>query len=81
MSDRMRKALHDGGKISVTIEYNCAKGILYSVREEAFRLTGIKQGEIRKETLEAAEDPDALIRDVISEVVRANHIAWEAREE
>ena len=80
MSDRMRKALKDGGKIDITIEYNYMKGILYRVHESAFRLTGIKQGEISKEALEAAEDQDALIAREISDTVRENHIAWEARQ-
>lgn len=81
MSDRMRKALRDGGKITVTIEWNCMTGLRYCVHEDAFRLTGIERGEIAKEALAAAEDPDALIRETISEAVRKNHISWEARQE
>lgn len=80
MSDRMRKALKGGGKIDITIEYNYIKGILYRVHESAFRLDGFKSGEISKEMLEAAEDPDALIEREISAAVRENHIAWEARQ-
>ena len=81
MSDRMRKALKDGGKIDITIEHNYMKGILYCVREDAFRLTGIERGEITKEALAAAEDPDELIRQEVSAAVRKNHISWEARQE
>lgn len=81
MSDRMRKALHDGGKITITIAYNRVKGFEYCIQEDAFRLTGIERGVIAKEALEAAGDPDALIREVISEAVRKNHIAWEAKQE
>lgn len=81
MSDSMRKALRDAGKISITIEGDHNGNIKFSVNESAFRLTGIKHGEITKETLAAAEDPDGLIREVISEAVRENHIAWEARQE
>lgn len=81
MSDRIRKALKDGGKIEIVIQYNYMKGIQYYIQEDAFRLTGIKRGEITKETLSAAEDPDALIAQEISAVVRENHIAWEARQE
>ncbi|MDE6454340.1 MAG: hypothetical protein K2L38_00150 [Dysosmobacter sp.] len=81
MSDRMRKALHDGGKIEITIEYNYTKGILYRVHESAFRLDSFGNGEISKEALTAAEDPDALIQAEISEMVREKHIAWEARQE
>lgn len=81
MSDHMRKALRDGGKITVTIEYNYIKGICYCVHESAFRLDGFKSGEISKEALDAAEDPDALIREEVSDAVRKNHISWEARQE
>lgn len=81
MSDRMRKALHDGGKITIAIAYNHVTGFEYYIHEDAFRLTGIERGTITKEALDAAADPDALIREVISEAVRKNHIAWEARQE
>jgi hypothetical protein len=80
MSDRMKKALRDGGKITVTIQYNYMTGFHYDIREEAFRLTGIASGEIANEALAEAPDPDALIQEAISEAVRKNHIAWEARE-
>ncbi len=81
MSDCMRKALRDGGKITITIEYNYMTGFRYCVHESAFRLDGFERGEISKEAISAAEDPDALIRDVICEAVRKNHIAWEAKQE
>lgn len=80
MSDHMRKALKDGGKITITIENNRMTGIRYCIQEDAFRLTGIERGEITKEALEAAEDPDAMIQQEISAAVRKNHIAWEARQ-
>lgn len=81
MSDRMRKALRDGGKITITIENNRMTGLRYCIQEDAFRLTGIERGEITKETLAATEDPDELIRQEISAAVRKNHISWEARQE
>ena len=81
MSDRMRKALCDGGKITITIENNRMTGLRYCIQEDAFRLTGIERGEITKEALEAAEDPDELIRQEDSAAVRKNHISWEARQE
>ncbi len=81
MSDRMRKALCDGGKITITIENNRMTGLRYCIQEDAFRLTGIERGEITKEALEAAEDPDELIRKEVSAAVRKNHISWEARQE
>lgn len=81
MSDRMRKALCDGGKITITIENNRMTGLRYCIQEDAFRLTGIERGEITKEALEAAEDPDELIRKEVSAAVRENHISWEARQE
>ena len=81
MSDRMRKALCDGGKITITIENNRMTGLRYYIQEDAFRLTGIERGEITKEALEAAEDPDELIRKEVSAAVRKNHISWEARQE
>jgi hypothetical protein len=77
----MRKALKDGGKITITIENNRLTGIRYCVQEDAFRLTGIERGEIAKEALEAAEDPDAIIQQEISAAVRKNHISWGARQE
>ena len=80
MSDHMKKALRDGGKITVTIQYNYMTGFHYDIREEAFRLTGIASGEITNEALADAPDPDALIQAVISEAVRKNHIAWEAKQ-
>ena len=81
MSDRMRKALCDGGKITITIENTRMTGLRYCIQEDAFRLTGIERGEITKEALEAAEDPDELIRQEVSAAVRKNHISWEARQE
>ena len=81
MSDHMRKALRSAGKIDITIRGEYDGNIKYSVHESAYRLDGFQRGEITKEMLEAAEDPDGLIRDVVSEVVRKNHIAWEARQE
>lgn len=81
MNDRMRKALHDGGKINITIEFVRPGNIQFCVHESAFRLTGIERGEITKEALDAAADPDALIRQEISAAVRKNHISWEARQE
>ena len=81
MSDRMRKALCDGGKITITIENNRMTGLRYCIQEDAFRLTGIERGEITKEALEAAEDPDELIWQEVSAAVRKNHISWEARQE
>lgn len=81
MSDRMRKALHDGGKISITIEHIRPGSVRFCVNESAFRLTGIERGEITKEALDAAEDPDALIQQEVSAAVRKNHISWEARQE
>ena len=81
MSDHMRKALKDGGKITITIENNRLTGIRYCVQEDAFQLTGIERGEIAKEALEAAEDPDAIIQQEISAAVRKNHISWGARQE
>lgn len=79
MSDRIRKALKDGGKLTVTIEFNYMTGIKYNVHESAFRLDSFGSGEIQKETLAAAEDPDALILAEVSKMVREKHIAWEAR--
>ena len=64
MSDRMRKALHDGGKLTITIEFNYVSGIKYHVHESAFRLDSFGNGEISKEALAAAEDPDALILEI-----------------
>ena len=55
MSDRMRKALHDGGKLTITIEFNYVSGIKYHVHESAFRLDSFGNGEISKEALAAAE--------------------------
>ena len=81
MSDHMRKALKDGGKITIIIETNYLTGIRYYIQEDAFRLTGIERGEITKEALEAAADPDAMIQQEISAAVRKNHISWEARQE
>ena len=81
MSDRMRKALRDGGKITIIIENNRMTGLRYYIQEDAFRLTGIERGEITKEALAAAEDPDELIRKEVSAAVRKNHISWEARQE
>lgn len=81
MSDRVRKALYDGGKLTVTIEFNHMEGIKYHVHESAFRLDSFGNGEISKEALAAAEDPDALILAEISKTVREKHIAWEARKE
>ena len=51
MSDRMRKALHDGGKLTITIEFNYVSGIKYHVHESAFRLDSFGNGEISKEAL------------------------------
>lgn len=79
MSDHTRKALRDAGKITITIEGDHNGNIRFYVNEQAFRLTGIKHGEITKAALDAAEDSDELIRREITDVVRKNHISWEAR--
>lgn len=81
MSDRIRKALYDDGKIDITIEYVRPGSIEYCVHEQALRLDGFERGEITKDALDAAADPDALIEQEISKAVRENHIAWEARKE
>lgn len=81
MSDRVQKALGGSGRITITIDSNYMKGIRYCVHESAFRLDRYERGEISKEALAAAEDPDALIQKEISAAVRKNHIAWEARQE
>ena len=81
MSDHMRKALRDAGKIDITIEGDHKGNLKFCVHESAFRLTGIRRGEIAREALEAAADPDELIRREVSAAVRKNHISWEARQE
>ncbi len=81
MSDRMRKALRDAGRITITIEGDYNGNIKYRVHESAFRLDGFKSGEFVKADLDAAADSDAMIQAGISEAVRENHILWEARQE
>lgn len=81
MSDRMRKALRDAGRITITIEGDHNGNIKYQVHESAFRLDGFKRGEFTKAGLDAAEDSDAMILAEISKAVRENHILWEARQE
>lgn len=80
MSNRICKALKDGGTLNVTIEFNYMVGIKYKVHESAFRLDSFGSGEISKEALAAAEDPDALILAEVSKMVREKHVAWEARQ-
>lgn len=80
MSDRMRKALHNGGKITITLEWNYITGLNYYVHESALRLDSFGNGAISEEELAAAEDPDALILAEVSKMVREKHIAWKARQ-
>lgn len=80
MSDRMRKAMREAGKLTVTIEGDYRGNLKYSVHEQAFRLDAFKSGELRKEQMDAAEDPDALILETVAGAVRENHVAWEARQ-
>ena len=81
MSDRMRKALRDAGRITITIEGDHNGNIKYLVHESAFRLDGFEDGKFTKANLDAAVDSDALIQQEISAAVRRNHISWEARQE
>jgi len=81
MSNSIRKALMDAGRIEITIQGKHSGEIEFCVHENAFRLDGLKRGKFTKAELDAAADSDGMIREVISEAFRKNHISYEAREE
>lgn len=78
MSDIMRTALKGGGKIHITIDLRPSGDFELWVTEDWARLTAVENVTIPAERLAEAEDPDALIREELTRMVRKAHMNWEA---
>lgn len=77
MSDVMRTALKGGGKIMISINQWANGDFHLCVTEDWERLTSIERADIPAEAMNAAEDPDGLLREVVSQLVRKAHMNWE----
>lgn len=80
MSDIMRTALKGGGTIRISINAKADGDFHLCVTEDWARLTAVEWATIPAEKLAAAEDPDAVIREEVTRIVRKAHMNWEARE-
>ena len=78
MSDIMRTALKGGGRIRITIDARPDGDFELRVTEEWERLTAVENTTGPAEQLAAAEDPDAVIREELTRMVRKAHMNWEA---
>lgn len=78
MSDIMRTALKDGGKVCITIDAKLNGDFELLVTEDWARLTAVERADIPAERLASAEDPDGVIREELTRLVRKAHMNWRA---
>ena len=91
MSDIMRTALKGGGRIHITIDARQSGDFELRVTEEwerliaventtvlAERLIAAENTTVLAEQLAVAEDPDAVIREELTRMVRKAHMNWGA---
>lgn len=78
MSDVMRTALKGGGQITISIERWANGDFDLCVSEYWARLTSIERAAISAEAMNAAEDPDGLLREELTRLVQKAHMNWEA---
>ena len=81
MDDTLRIALKGSGKVRVSIQQGNNKDFFLEAIEDWARLTSVERAVIKAEELEAAEDPDALIWEVLKKLVQECHINREARKQ
>lgn len=81
MSDRVRAALRGGGSIEVSVRTMHREGLQIRVREVLYNAESKETTMLTTAELDAAADPDALIRDTAVALVHKAHIRYEARKE
>jgi len=80
MSDRLRSALAGGGSIHISVETDGAGDFSLLVTESWERLTGVRRLTIPAGELDAAPDPDGLIRERLADLA-GRHLNRRARED
>lgn len=80
MSDIMRTALKGGGSIDILIDARSNGDFELWVKESWERLTAVENVIISAEQLAEAEDPDGVIREELTRMVRKAHMNWKAHE-
>lgn len=78
MSDVMRTALKGGGSLMISINRWENGDFHLCVTEDWARLTSIERAVVSAEDMNAAEDPDGLLRDTAMRLVGKAHMNWEA---
>lgn len=78
MSDVMRTALKGGGSLMISINRWENGDFHLCVTEDWARLTSIERTVVSAEDMNAAEDPDGLLRDTVIRMVGKAHMNWEA---
>uniref|UniRef100_A0AAU8B531 Uncharacterized protein n=1 Tax=Dulem virus 34 TaxID=3145752 RepID=A0AAU8B531_9CAUD len=79
MADTLRTALKGGGDLRVEIRLELSGDIEITVHEDWARLDAWRQARITAERLNAEPDPDKLITEATTAMVRDCHINYEAR--
>lgn len=80
MSDIMRTALKGGGSIDILIDAQSGGDFELWVKESWGWLTAVENITISAEQLAEAEDPDGVIREELTRMVREAHMNWKAHE-
>lgn len=78
MSDVMRTALKDGGRIMISIDRWANGDFHLCVTENWARMTSIERATVSAEEMNAANDPDGFLREAVSRLVGKAHMNWEA---
>lgn len=76
MSDMMRTAMEGGGKVHITIDAWPNGNFELVVTEDWNRLTAIERAMIPADRLDSAENPDGVIREELTRLVREAHMNW-----
>lgn len=76
MSDILRNALRDGGSISIKIDMWANGDFHLYVTETCARLTSPHQSVITAAQLDAAEDPDDMIRAELERMTSKAHVRY-----
>ena len=78
MSDKLRTALKGGGRIIISVDRWANGDFHLCVTEDWARLTSIERATVSAEAMNAAEDPDGLLRETVLRMVGKAHMNWEA---
>lgn len=78
MSDVMRTALKGGGSLMISINRWENGDFHLCVTEDWARLTSIERAVVPAEEMNAAEDPDGLLRETALRLIGKVHMNWEA---